>query len=167
MSGWIARRKGIVVTTATQWNAHAQSALVIELFSTNCHFNTKYVNLSYQLSQELAQSKARPVPSTDAWEYASAKLHQSATELLAKCEVGQPVYSPDGAGVVATIEEPAEGVREVIVTQDGLPFKREWHQGPIGGDSVRYEIYSSLDGNWSRPGHGFIDPVSRQIVQVG
>lgn len=52
---------------------------------------------------------------------------------------------------------------EVILTSDGRRYEGLWHDGPEADESVYVERWG-LSG---REFHGFIDPVTRRITQVG
>lgn len=91
---------------------------------------------------------------------ACAELAKSVVALLAIAPIGTVVFSFDGQLTVASFNE-----EEIMLTADGGKAIMKWHapaDEPMG-DSVMYERWS----HGVRQGHGYIDPVSRCIVQTG
>lgn len=48
-------------------------------------------------------------------------------------------------------------------TEDGGPVVGQWHEGPEHSGVIRYERYEL----GVRTAHGYVDPISRRIAQVG
>lgn len=58
-----------------------------------------------------------------------------------------------------------DGKGTVTLTEDGLPaITDQWHTGDHDGDSLYFERW---EGPSRRMFHGYIDPVTRRLVQTG
>lgn len=57
---------------------------------------------------------------------------------------------------------PEGGAAEVTATSDGRRVEHSWHVGPESGEVAYFETERA-----GRRSHGYVDLVSRQIVQVG
>lgn len=89
--------------------------------------------------------------------------------------IGDQVYSPNimaempvvqlGYGHV-TYDEVRSGTAKPItayLAQDGRSFAMNWHRGDPSGDAVYVERRDAEGCSF----HGWVDPTSRQLVQVG
>jgi hypothetical protein len=72
-------------------------------------------------------------------------------------------------GIGTTIEAVNAGAvpSRVVATEDGRHVEGAWHTGPDSGDEVYFERYDLEDGTVRRVSHGWIDRVTRRLVQVG
>lgn len=55
----------------------------------------------------------------------------------------------------------------IIATQDGRAIGRGWHAGSFTGDDVYFERYEVRDGALVMVSHGWVNPATRRITQVG
>lgn len=73
------------------------------------------------------------------------------------------IPSPDGDLLIAGFEDDI-----IVLTADGEPMLQRWHGEDLGEtseeESVRYERWTSDRKRYS---HGYLDKVSRAIVQTG
>lgn len=70
-----------------------------------------------------------------------------------------------GSLIIANADNGPSTLGFILLTEDGLPAStNEWHTGDEHGDSVYVERW---DGPGRRTFHGYVDPVSRKLVQTG
>lgn len=88
---------------------------------------------------------------------------------LPYAEVGDLVAHPDGGLAVAERRMDALHGPTIVLSGDGLPADFVWAAGVPDADStdVYVERWVSENGTMTRRFHGYVDSVSRQIVQVG
>ena len=55
----------------------------------------------------------------------------------------------------------------VVLTSDGRGYLPEWHQADVDGDEDCELVYVERYGQHGREMHGWIDPASRKLIQVG
>lgn len=73
-------------------------------------------------------------------------------------------YGQDRPGLLDEIIAKTALPVGLVATEDGRGYVNAWHEGPSDIDVwVYFERYE----NGSRVAHGYIDPVSRKIVQTG
>lgn len=86
--------------------------------------------------------------------------------MVAGCPEGERVRTVDANLAMADHYVENGQTAHYILTEDGKPIFRTWHQpadGPTSGEQVRYETWS-----WKgQTAHGYVDSVSRKIVQTG
>lgn len=118
-----------------------------------------------RLRDRLVAELSHPAPDSLWAEYnfLSEALHRTVVDLVPACRVGDTVETQDGPMIVAAKELTWDGRTRMVLTSDGLPREREWHEGPDSDNWIRAEVYSS-DGLIF---HGYVDSVSRKVVQTG
>lgn len=140
------------MTEAIEMNAERE-----QLFARNQAAN--------RLHNRIVEELSYPAPASLWAEYncTSEMLHRSIVDLVSVSRVGDVIETTDGAMIVAEKHLTWDGKANMILTRDGLPREREWHEGPESTNWIRADVYSS-DGLIF---HGYVDSVSRRIVQTG
>lgn len=113
---------------------------------------------------EAARAGGYPVPKRvfAAYEQAAEAVHATAVRLALIAPCGASVETADGRLTVAERDDAPFTVKAVL-TEDGKPVIRTWHEGPEAGPNVQYAVYTEA----GRVAHGWVDRKSRKITQTG
>lgn len=94
---------------------------------------------------------------------------------LATLQTRHTIYSPNYGGELTVVQlsygkvdadDVLAGTAKpiaAVVTADGRSYLPEWHTGPESGDAVYVERHDETGCAF----HGWIDSISRRIVQAG
>lgn len=172
-------------TVALCYNGHMTTTPVpdhVEVALDTNKLATLLFKAAAKKVDEAAKANGYPVPAETfaAYELASSDLHKSTVNAALVAPVGTVIETVDGPLIVAyRYDVGVDGSAQMAdLTADGQPALGSWHEGPVADadghcpecgpgagcyEAVQYERYAPE----GRVGHGFVDPISRKIVQTG
>lgn len=131
---------------------------------------------SLNLGLAAISNKAQAHMAEGDWDQASEAFQaafQIMGAILSHAQVGDKVAHPDFAGmhVVERTMDPMNGPT-IVLTQDGKRASFVWARGldpEVESDEVYAErwVFNPRAGQMDRVFHGWIDSVSREVVQTG